>query len=121
MATNSKSGLIFVSCGQVADEEKKLGRDVCDLVRELTPHEPYFAENQNSLDALTKNILGSLDNAVALIAIMHPRGTAGGQPWILRFRGSEVGSWRAVTMCPRPLSVAASRAQSETFSSTFAR
>jgi hypothetical protein len=40
----------------------------------MTPHEPYFAENQNSLEALTKNILGSLDGAVGLIAIMHPRG-----------------------------------------------
>jgi hypothetical protein len=40
----------------------------------MTPHEPYFAENQNSLEALTKNILCSLDDAVGLIAIMHPRG-----------------------------------------------
>lgn len=43
-------------------------------MREMTPHEPYFAENQNSLEAFTTNILGSLDNAVGLIAIMHPRG-----------------------------------------------
>jgi len=72
---NVKGGLIFVSCGQVSAGEKKLGQQVCQLVRELTPHRPYFAENQNSLDAFTKNILGSLDDAVALVAIMHPRGT----------------------------------------------
>jgi hypothetical protein len=47
---------------------------VCDLVRELTDHEPYFAEGQNSLEALTRNILSSLDDGVGLIAIMHPRG-----------------------------------------------
>ena len=74
MAATRKTGLIFVSCGQVTDAEKALGKQVCSLVRELTPHEPYFAENQNSLEALTRNILGSLDDAVGLIAIMHPRG-----------------------------------------------
>ena len=75
VAANLRSGLIFVSCGQVTAQEKRLGDDVCALVRELSPHRPYFAENQNSLDGLTKNILGALDDAVALIAIMHPRGT----------------------------------------------
>jgi len=74
MTANGKTGLIFVSCGQVMESEKGLGKQVCDLVRQLTPHEPYFAENQNSLEALTRNILGSLDDAVGLIAIMHPRG-----------------------------------------------
>src|ERR1700687_6060158 len=74
MKAMRKAGLIFVSCGQVTEEEKALGKQVCDLVRELTPHEPSFAENEKSLEALTKNILASLDEAVGLIAIMHPRG-----------------------------------------------
>jgi hypothetical protein len=75
MATNSKGGLIFVACGQVTAEEKNLGNAVCDLVRELTSYEPYFAEQQSTLEAFTKNILGSLNRAVGLVAIMHPRGT----------------------------------------------
>ena len=74
MTGTKRGGLIFISCGQVTDAERTLGKQVCGLVREMTPHEPYFAENQNSLEALTRNILGSLDNAVGLIAIMHPRG-----------------------------------------------
>lgn len=74
MAGDSKGGLIFVSCGQVTDEERRLGSDVCALVRELTPHEPYFADRQSSLEGLTKNILGALDRAIGVIAIMHPRG-----------------------------------------------
>lgn len=74
MTGTKKRGLIFVSCGQVTDAERALGKQVCGLVHEMTPHEPYFAENQNSLEALTRNILGSLDDAVGLIAIMHPRG-----------------------------------------------
>src|SRR5258708_15126463 len=69
-----KKGLIFISCGQVTAEEKTLGKQVCALVKDLTPHEPYFAENQNSLEGLTQNILGSLDDSVGLITIMHPRG-----------------------------------------------
>jgi len=74
MTAIRKAGLVFVSCGQVTDSEKALGQKVSSLVREITPHEPYFAENQNSLEALTRNILGSLDDAVGLIAVMHPRG-----------------------------------------------
>ena len=69
-----KDGLIFISCGQVTDDEKALGKNVCALVEDLTQHKPYFAENQNSLEGFTQNILGSLDDAVGLIAIMHPRG-----------------------------------------------
>ena len=74
MPGTKKGGLVFISCGQLTDAEKGLGNEVCRLIRELTPHEPYFAENQNSLEALTRNILGALDDAVGLIAIMHPRG-----------------------------------------------
>ena len=58
-----------------AETKQALGRDVCALVKDLAPHEPYFAENQTSLEGLTQNILGSFDDAVGLIAIMHPRGS----------------------------------------------
>ena len=66
--------IIFISCGQVTDEEKKLGAVVCQLVKEQTSYEPYYAENQTSLEELTKNILGNLNRCVGLIVIMHPRG-----------------------------------------------
>lgn len=66
--------VIFVSCGQYTPQERKLGTDVSELVREHTSCEPYFAQYQNSLDGFTRNILRALDRARALIAIMHPRG-----------------------------------------------
>jgi hypothetical protein len=66
MANDSGGGLIFVSCGQVTPHEKRLGEHVCALVRELTPHRPHFAKNQNCLDGIIKNILDSLDEAIAL-------------------------------------------------------
>lgn len=69
-----RSEVIFVSCGQYTVQERKLGADVSELVRTCTSCEPYFAQNQNSLDGFTRNILQALDRAKALIAIMHPRG-----------------------------------------------
>ena len=67
-------GLVFIACGQVTPEEKKLGLSVVRLVRKLTPFEPYFAENQSTFAAFTENILGALNRSVGLIAIMHRRG-----------------------------------------------
>ncbi len=67
-------GTIFISCGQVSVAEQELGKAICALVRELTPFDPYYAQNQSSLDGLTKNILEKLGVAAGLIAIMHPRG-----------------------------------------------
>jgi hypothetical protein len=69
-----KPGVVFVSCGQVSDEEKELGRSVCGLIEQITPFRAYFAENQSSLQALTENILSRLNDCVGLVAIMHPRG-----------------------------------------------
>jgi hypothetical protein len=66
--------VVFISCGQVTERERNLGKAVAELVRELTPYEPYFADNQSSLEALTLNVLEALNNSVGLIAIMHPRG-----------------------------------------------
>jgi hypothetical protein len=74
--------VVFISCGQVTERERNLGKAVAELVRELTPYEAYFAENQSSLEALTSNVLEALNNSVGLIAIMHPRGavTFNGHP-----------------------------------------
>lgn len=112
MAETTRGGLIFVSCGQVTDAEKALGKQVCSLVREMTPHEPYFAENQNSLEAFTRNILGSLDAAVGLIAIMHPRGVVTFPNYHQEVRGSvwieqEIAIAAYITqMLKRPLKIA---------------
>lgn len=65
---------VFISCGQVTPAELQLGNSVSDLVRRLTPYEPYFAQNQSSLEGLSRNILDALNDAVGLIAIMHARG-----------------------------------------------
>ncbi len=79
------ANLVFISCGQVSERERRLGMAAAELVQELTPYVPYFAENQTSLEGLTQNVLGALSRSVGLIAIMHPRGLvtfAGGRQQI---------------------------------------
>ena len=66
--------VIFVSCGQVTDDERKLGKDVCDLIKQLTPFDPYFAENQATLEGVSENILRAINGSAGMIAVMHPRG-----------------------------------------------
>ncbi len=67
-------GIIFISCGQRTHEERQLGSAIEDLVRQLTPFDPYFAEYQHTLDGLVNNIFAALNKATGLIAIMHRRG-----------------------------------------------
>jgi hypothetical protein len=66
--------LVFISCGQYTSQEKKLGADISDLIKEMTPCEGYFAENQNSLQGLSQHIFGALNRAAGFIAVMHYRG-----------------------------------------------
>src|SRR5713226_8230423 len=66
--------LIFISCGQYTDDEIALGKAVEALVRSETAYEPYFAEQQNSLEGLVGNILSALGRSAAFIGIMHNRG-----------------------------------------------
>ena len=66
--------LVFISCGQFKDDEISLGQAVESLIRNETSFEAYFAEQQNSLDGLTTNILSNLNRAAGFIAIMHHRG-----------------------------------------------
>ncbi len=107
------SDTVFVSCGQFTKEERKLGRDVCDLVRQLTPFTPYFADMQSSLEGLTDNILGQLNRCVGLIAVMHPRGEVVFPNGAKHTRGSvwieqELGIAAFITqVLKRPIKVAA--------------
>ena len=65
---------IFISCGQRTDKEKALGIKIVELIEELTPFEPYFAEEQTTLEGLTKNIFGALNQAAGFVAVLHHRG-----------------------------------------------
>ncbi len=70
----SRERILFISCGQYSKQEKQLGRDIVQLVREETTFTPYFAEDISNLDGLTRSIFSKLDEAVGLICVMHNRG-----------------------------------------------
>jgi len=73
-AASPAEPLIFVSCGQSTPAERKLGQEIAKLVEKETGYRAYFAENQNTLEGVTENILKRLHTAVGFISIMHPRG-----------------------------------------------
>jgi hypothetical protein len=65
---------VFISCGQFTDAEKRLGKQIAEMVKELTDLQPFFAEDVQDLGGLDANILEALRNCVAFITVMHPRG-----------------------------------------------
>ena len=76
--------LIFVSCGQQTEEEKRIGTSVKQLVDSKPGYKAYFAEYVQSLDALAKNIFDGLRMCSGLISFMHERGfvkTNGNKEW----------------------------------------
>src|SRR6202030_3040755 len=65
--------LIFVSCGQVTETERHIGKTICELLEGLG-YEAFFAQNQSDFHGLNENILRALSKAQGFIFIMHPRG-----------------------------------------------
>ena len=65
---------IFISCGQYSEAEKRLGKDIAAMVKNLTGLEPFFAEEVQDLNGLDSNILNALRDCVAFITVIHPRG-----------------------------------------------
>jgi hypothetical protein len=75
-AVSSEKALVFVSCGQYTESERKLGKDICQLLRRLRPDvEPYFADNQSTPEGLSDHILKALHRAAGFICVMHARGS----------------------------------------------
>jgi hypothetical protein len=71
---DSDRSIVFISCGQYAPSEKALGRRLAELVEQYTDCGGYFAENQQSLDGLSNNILRALNRAAGMVVVMHKRG-----------------------------------------------
>src|SRR5579863_9144237 len=54
---DSDRAIVFISCGQYTEAERAVGRRIAQLVENYTDCGGYFAENQQSLDGLSNNIL----------------------------------------------------------------
>jgi hypothetical protein len=66
---DKKQGLVFISCGQFHQEERKLGHDLAAAVNDLTSFEGYFADNVSSLDGLPTNILSVLNRCMGFVPV----------------------------------------------------
>jgi hypothetical protein len=65
---------IFVSCGQVTEEERDLGTAISLIINEETSFEAYYAESQTTLEGVSAHILGALSRCVGFVGVMHHRG-----------------------------------------------
>ena len=74
MDLNSDEKLIFVSCGQLTDEEKKLGQDVEYVINEKEGFRPYRAEVIQDLRGLEQHIFEALSRCSGAVVILHSRG-----------------------------------------------
>ena len=57
--TPPRSHTVFISCGQSSEDERSLGRTIARLVAEKTGFEGYFAQNQQTLDGVTRGIFNA--------------------------------------------------------------
>ncbi|MGD0822287.1 MAG: hypothetical protein ABSA71_16255 [Desulfomonilia bacterium] len=83
--TNKK--LIFVSCGQLTEEEKQLGNAVKGVIDDTDDFEAYFAETVHDFTALAHHIFEALHRCSGAISFLHNRGSvtdSGGENWGIR-------------------------------------
>jgi hypothetical protein len=79
--------LIFVSCGQVTEEEKQLGTAVKGLIDDTEGFQAYFAEKVHDLTALGHHIFDALHRCSGAISFLQKRGSvtgALGEDWGIR-------------------------------------
>ena len=69
----ARTRTVFISCGQSSEEERELGRTIASRVSQFTPFVGYFAQNQQTLDGLTRDIFNPIHNSAGFIAVMHRR------------------------------------------------
>lgn len=66
--------LVFVSCGQFTEDERRLGMEIARLIQAHTQYEGYFAQNQQSAEGVTAHILAALGACLGFVGVMHKRG-----------------------------------------------
>jgi len=71
---------IFISCGQSSPDEVALGQAIAAKANEATGLQGFFAQNQHSLDGVTREIFNRLHDAAAFVAVMHRREPLPGHP-----------------------------------------
>jgi hypothetical protein len=76
--------LIFVSCGQITEQEKNLGVLLKAVIDGTPGFAAYFAETVHDLDALGRHVLDALGRCAGAVVVLHERGlvrTSDGKEW----------------------------------------
>jgi hypothetical protein len=66
--------LIFVSCGQLRPEEKRLGQRITSEIDAVPGFKAYFADTVQDLSGLSAHILDALRRSSGAVVVLHPRG-----------------------------------------------
>jgi hypothetical protein len=69
----STKKIVFISCGQYTEDERRLGKTIARIVSEFG-FQPFFAEEVQDLNGLDANILRALHDCAAFITVLHARG-----------------------------------------------
>lgn len=76
--------LIFVSCGQLTDDEKTLGLLIKTTIDATAGFEAYFAQAAQDLEALGRHVLDAIRRCAGAVVVLHDRGVvigADGKEW----------------------------------------
>lgn len=77
--------LIFVSCGQLTEEERTLGRRIKAEIDAADGYEGYFADAVQDFSGLADHILDALRRSTGAVVILHPSGR------VVSEQGQELG------------------------------
>lgn len=77
--------LIFVSCGQLTEEERTLGQQIKAKIDSVDGYEGYFADTVQDFAGLADHILGALRRSTGAVVVLHPRGR------VMSDQGQELG------------------------------
>lgn len=67
--------LVFVSCGQETEQERNLGRRLCQTVDAFARTKAFYADLVHSAADLNSELFSALNRCDAFLAVMHDRGT----------------------------------------------
>ena len=70
--------LIFVSCGQLRAEERRLGQRIKSEIDATPGFKAYFADAVQDLSGLSAHILNALRRSSGAVIALHPRGEVRG-------------------------------------------
>lgn len=66
--------LIFVSCGQLRQEERRLGQRIRSEIDATPGFKAYFADTVQDLSGLSTHIFDALRRSSGAVIVLHPRG-----------------------------------------------